>query len=530
MDVFFAGMAKGMYLLQRGTLLAGLCVWSMWTTRLQAQGAEEAAATVAPFHLNIRYTNGQKGASARKADQARTNFKTVCVKLGNSLTAGSGIYGYGFARTFSCYDGQKMVYSNTDAAPSRWLLEIGDTKDKIELVLYYYYGKKAELRREIAKTVLPPTTNAMKIMRSRTVIDLLVLDLVSQTPLMRALDLIAEDKSFKARDRTASGGKERLPRPPVSFKIVKVVAKPDGSLETVPVGTAEQADESGDGDHIFRITLADHLDKADSYWAYNESGRSATRSAVRSMLEKKLAPFGLAWGKAAVGFANAFASGYVGARYGKSIMKGEALYSKSAMMGLFMEWRGGMLEGLRLYYDAAVPTKVKESGAEFHIKWSRPSLGMAFGHDLAGFIDRVDITPKIGIMHFDGRLPVASSFDPSVMIPTSFIVKSAASLGAELGLETHGFRNLTRLWGGCDFAGLGKADSYTSLRGGVDTYFDLIDFGSSDLSLLVFALGERISLTRKVDPAAEAATGTGQLLKELAYNLGYLGAGLTVSF
>ena len=519
----------GCFLEWRGFAAAMFCV-SLCAQPLWAETATDASTSVAPFHLNIRYESDLHTTSARSLAQTRTNFKAVCLKLGNSLTAGSGIYGYGFARTFSCFDGSKILYSNKDSQLSRWLLVLSDNKDKVELTLYYLFAKGPAGRRQVAKSVLPPSTGTLKILRKRPVLDLVVLDLVSQTPFMRSLDLVADNKSFKARSRPATS-KEAVPEPPRSFKIIRAVAKADGLFDIVPIGAADMTEESGGGNYVWKITLPEKLDTADSYWAYNDSDRSKTRSAVRGMLEKKLAPLDLSWGKAAVGFANAFASGYIGVRYGKSIMKGEELYAKSAMTGVFMEWRGGPLEGARFYYDAAVRTEVKDAfGNEFHISWSRPSVGMAFGFDLRGFVDRLDVTPKIGRMNFDGLLPAQSSFDSNVMIPTRFVVQKATSLGLEVGLETHSFRNLTRLWGGYDFAGLGKSDRYTSLRGGLDTYFDLIEFGSSDLSLLLFALGERISLSRKVNTEAEVPTGTGELLKELAYNLGYVGAGFTVSF
>ena len=486
---------------------------------------------VSPFHLIIRYMVEQKTGGTPKSDSYKDEFKSICRKIGNGLKVGGGLYGYGFAKSYACFDGSKMVFSNGgDIKTSPWLLELNDTSAKVEFVLYYSFGEKEGERREIARTVLPPTENSIKILRKTSIMDLMLLDLIVQTPLMRSLDLVTEDQMFKAHARLGGGRKENMPPPPTTFKVVKVIVGPEGLLQPVMVGKAERKEESSGGSYQWRVKAGTALDRFNYYWVYDETERNATRNLVRKLLEQKLAPYGLAWGKAAAGFANAFAHGYIGARYGKSIMKGDPLYAKSAMTSMFLEWRGGPLEGARLYYDAAITTRVNRDGENYHISWNRPSLGWAFGYNLPGWLDRIDITPKIGRMHFDSRLPTASSFDPTITVPQSFVVKSATSLGLEVGLETHGFRNLTRLWGGCDFAGIGNADSETSYRGGLDTYLTLMDFDSSDLSLLLFALGERISLTRKVSGQNVSAAGTANQLKELSYNMGYVGAGLTISF
>jgi hypothetical protein len=228
------------------------------------------------------------------------------------------------------------------------------------------------------------------------------------------------------------------------------------------------------------------------------------------------------------------ASGYVGLRYGKQVLAGDELLSKTSFFGLLVEMRGGPLEGLRVYYDKMPKVASVNNGFGTQISWSRLILGKSWGWSPGFLVDRVDLTPKIGIWSLSATLPITFAEDGvSAVGVQTFETDRALGLAIEGGLEWISTWYLLRMWGAFDtalnFGRIGAA-GVTSQRFGVDTYLtagpEINLFGVPfKTALLGFFLFESIELSQKPDK-----NNLEDQIVGIGYQGGYAGLGGVLSW
>lgn len=230
-----------------------------------------------------------------------------------------------------------------------------------------------------------------------------------------------------------------------------------------------------------------------------------------------------------------FAGGYVGVRYGKQLFRNDKLLAKTTFLGIVGEVRAGFLEGFRFYYDKLPNAKETQNGFETSIEWSRIIVGRSFGLNLTSLVDRIEITPKLGVWNFDSTMALTKSADNEVTSVGRFTLSRAFSFALEAGAEWYSPKYALRLWYGFDgAAAISKVGSkrVTSNRMGIETIwkagprFRMFGHGFGT-ALLAFYMYESINLTDTSEPTANedeaAITGVG-------FSSGYLGLGLALSW
>lgn len=216
---------------------------------------------------------------------------------------------------------------------------------------------------------------------------------------------------------------------------------------------------------------------------------------------------------------NSVSSGYVGLRVGREfVAPGSAVLPPSMLFGVMGEFRAGLLDGLRLYYDQVPSTKDDTTGEAFYLGYSRFVLGLAFDFELPcpKLLGRclAALAPKAGLWSFESRLPLAGA-DGSVT-PVTYETRRAFSYGYELALESERLAGLTRLWHAADTS-LPAVDelvpsSVTSRRFGIDAFFTgprLPMLGSGwRWSFLLFAFLDILDVEGSYEPSAASAALT----------------------
>ncbi|MGE0174613.1 MAG: hypothetical protein AB7T49_17595 [Oligoflexales bacterium] len=244
------------------------------------------------------------------------------------------------------------------------------------------------------------------------------------------------------------------------------------------------------------------IDTRNFIFVQNRKGRLQRSEEIDDELNQHLERYGISqslfkkWlGKSIV---DTLASGYVGARYGYPLARNDPLISKAAMVSVFTEVRGGPLKGLRWYWDVVPKVKARVENELLTYTWSRPSLGWSFGFATDWkLINRIDATPKFGLLDFDAQLPLKSSLSGVGIVGRRVRLKNEPNLGLEVGVESVHPWFLLRLWGSRDASGLvniSKSGSVSSQRLGLDTYWDMTKIGGFEVSLLIFTFWERLSI------------------------------------
>lgn len=233
--------------------------------------------------------------------------------------------------------------------------------------------------------------------------------------------------------------------------------------------------------------------------------------------------------------------GLVGMRYGVPLLAGNPLLERTSFFGLVVEMRVGPLSGLQYYYDVLPSTSYAERTsndltAESSIEWSRHVLGFTFGLPFPWLIERVTLTPKLGVWNLRATIPGVTDAEGRVSELREFAIDKAISLGAEAGAELRVKRAAFRPWLGVDsgYSPFGAAKRVTSRRVGLDLYVAGPAIGGVRMALLGFLFVENVSLTTDAPP-----TGAGELdadgvsrttARRIDFVAGYGGGGLALSW
>jgi hypothetical protein len=206
------------------------------------------------------------------------------------------------------------------------------------------------------------------------------------------------------------------------------------------------------------------------------------------------------------------------------------------MLSVFSEIRSGPLSGLRFYYDKAPESNfVTEDGNQGYWGWSSLSLGWSFATPLPKFVKPIlsqfDIYPKIGYLNLASRM-TARDLDGN-FYPIDLKIDKKLLLGLELGAE-HPFLNssLMRLW--FSYSKMydrqsAVSSAYSSLKTGLDFYWDLFSMGSTRLKFLTFGLFQYDNLTGTLS-LDERLNDIEKQTFPIAYRLYFVGAGVTLAW
>lgn len=209
--------------------------------------------------------------------------------------------------------------------------------------------------------------------------------------------------------------------------------------------------------------------------------------------------------------------------------KGEGVFAKAPLIGIFGEFRGGLLAGMHIYYDVIPKLQGKNELVSEQFSWSRFQAGYGFGRAFDNpIVNWVDLMPKIGVTNLDLiSTPTANSKSQ----PYTFKLNNAPTIGLELGVERRSEKKLIRLWAYGSY-GLGvlldKKIKTTGIRLGADFYRELASFGTTKFAALLFSAYDSTSFKKtltaadqKIDPSA---------VSEIKYNSFFLGGGMAITW
>lgn len=498
--------------------------------------------------ISIKSKHKLKG---KKKKKYKKKWKKACKKLGKYLQVGNGPRGSGIFSNFSCYDGKKIIAGAKNKEKSRWAMQVTDAPKGVDIEIFHITEEagKPKLNQE-ALVELPGSEKAISALGDTEVASLVALELLDGLPASRVVDLPDTSvKSIKSRDKLKRS--YPVPKGPKNLAIYSLAFDTiTNSWVPSVVGKAKnktkkfkfKKEYDPNKKHKFKQThkwsvklKKSKFESGAVYFAQSTKGRGTDQKDIHDALDFALLRYGMSTNPLFDAFFDTLASGYAGIRYGLSMTSGDPIVSKSNMIGIFTEVRGGPLEGLRWYWDFAPRTEASVGEENLHFEWSRPTFGWSFGLEMDGMITRMDAVPKIGWMNLDARVGIPKNDETGAVQTEDFLMENSLAIGIEVGIESQTTWFLMRLWGASDGAGifndLPGAGSITSLRGGIDAYIDLLNpLDSFDASLLVFVLGERISLSRNASENTELAAETGVNLEGLAYNLAFLGVGMTLQW
>ena len=145
---------------------------------------------------------------------------------------------------------------------------------------------------------------------------------------------------------------------------------------------------------------------------------------------------------------------------------------------------------------------------------------------LEQFVSRLDVGFKLGLLDVNARFKLADSFGSEVVL--AFEDTNSPSLGLEFGMEKSVIGILARAWFSYDDSRLSTGSvGVTSLKLGLDGYYDIYKFSGGDTSLqaMVFTFFEEPTWTRNDVTASDES-----FIKEISFRLFFVGGGLTLSW
>lgn len=222
-------------------------------------------------------------------------------------------------------------------------------------------------------------------------------------------------------------------------------------------------------------------------------------------------------------------SAYIGMRYGVPMGGGEGVLAVTPMIGVLGEFRGGALNGLRLYFDSRPKKEIQLNSYSEEFSLSRVQAGYGFGKILnSPIVNWIDMMPKIGVTSINLAVAVNGDVDAQKY---EFQLDNAPVIGLELGVERRSETATARLWLYGNFS-LGareieKESKSTSYRLGLDLYKDIFSFSLYKASILFFGALESTSFKNKSSATKMLLSSS---IQELNYNSLFLGGGLALSW
>lgn len=516
-----------------------------------------------PPALRIVYeSSGAPSSDSKKSNS--TGWRKACANLGRALKIYSGPWGLGFFSSYSCQPtGQQGSPSGRGA--DTWQLAIKGSASG-----YVFEISNAAGRLETNITIVTEEP-VLEFLQSPEFVDLIAIRLLNDLPAAGLVPKKALNKSgrFSARfpfRRKKSRRQFALIPPAEIMSIFQMRLAPSGKYEATIVGTMQRSGgnkwdalskERKNLAILSRVTWkvalqnpeeSKDLTARDVYlWLQNKEGRGVQNQALDEAIINAVIELGKArsrglLGKFLLGVSDAIldstAAGYTGIRYGRQTLSvQEELLKDLRLLGVVTEFNGGPLAGFRFYYDQTFGQRLKQSGVDTSVGWSRIILGKSFGYDLGSVVDRIDLTPKVGIWSFKSVLADAAS-DSANPIGIEFTLDSAPSLAIEAGAEWRRKSFTSRFWYSFDGAGLlGRVTdrSVTSNRAGVDlmqtTSSEVSFFGLNvNPAIMAFYLIEMVSMTGNGKQFDSTGQTTQKLNVALNFSSGYAGLGFAIGW
>ncbi|MGE0173207.1 MAG: hypothetical protein AB7T49_10490 [Oligoflexales bacterium] len=437
-------------------------------------------------------------------------WKKSCEHFGDafSLSGQDGEIKFGLVTEFSCYLNTKLlVGEKMDNAD--WILTMEDSTEEVFINLFYRPGGTGKRIMEASYAMNSSEKTIMALSDQRVARDIarMLLDLV---PLTGTINLAEASSGYLTPSQKLFPLPEEIAIYRLSYNVKAhrwlsyVVAK-------AKKGTAKQ--------DSYKVSYNEVLQPSErTLWFQDAKGKGKNFSAIEPQLNSSLQRYGLVPNFLSKIFTDSLAKGYAGLRYGFPVGNSDPLLSKTRMVGILAEIRGGPAEGVRWYWDFAPNVKADVDGAESSYTWSRVSFGWSFGFNPNFILSRIDVQPRLGLMDFDAKLPITA--EDGTVTQERFRLKNAMSLGLGGGAEWMSPLFLTRLWANTDTS-FDKKASVRTMRAGLDIFIDFMRFSNFlESSLIAFFAAESINLKKESE----------NTIQGISYSLAFAGFGFTVTW
>lgn len=495
-------------------------------------------------------------------------FRLACDKIGRSLLAGAGPWGFGIFNSFGCYRGNKFLGGVNQK--SKWQVLVTDSAQSIAFEALYF--SSAGTKVELARVSYPPSKSFFKFFADDEFTDLVAFSLLERMP-MGALVFKARvggtPPQFNGRYIRAGRGssfKYDTPDPPGELTLFSLEwDEPSKTWRSAVQGTAKKMkivkpnkktrkSRLRGGSVVYEVTeaLALTLAKGPLY-AQSSAGPGYQSEDLDEIGEDALEKLQAADNQGRLlDFINGritgvldkildtAASGYVAVRYGKQVLTGDEMLNKTSIFGLLVEVRGGPLQGLRYYYDkmpkVELARKLADGGGEVQtsIESARHVLGFAFDFRPGFLVDKLTVDPKLGRWNFKAVLPTEKNLNGDIVSIRTFDLGNTFSTALEVGAEMLANWYTIRGWYSIDsgFSLLKSGGQVTSNRFGIDAYFtagpSFPIFGIPfKTALLAFFFYEDVALKLgRLETPQPGETA----IEEVGYEGGFAGLGLGVTW
>lgn len=439
-----------------------------------------------------------------------------CELFGRLMEVGRGPYHYGFASSVSCVKGSASSYSVLKG-DSPWALVIKEESEQLwSIKLFYRDNKEPTVDLKIDAYAKPDVLLGVGAFAKN--LALYIMDRLVHPIYFSPEEVSSGKVAFKAEN-------VNLPKPSANIKLFSLRLLKSGVYQFHLVGTGAYKEEDK---RAFWVLDIGADTKNMPIWAQVEEGKcQKIDEAGNGMLEAQT-ELGLD-GEALKNFMRrTIPGGFVGTRYGVSLIKDKELLQKMRSYSLLLEIRGGLFAGLRSYWDLIPEVKTKDQGVEESLRISRLSAGWGYDFDLPAVFDTIGFVLKVGATDVDGKVIIAT--DDTTFLTTPLRMKNALNLGLEVGLEKDFEDTLLRLWAASDLSGvvnISKTGQARSLRAGADLYRKVFDFSNKySFGILAFTHFEKLSFELAKDQeVANVAAFEG-----ISYNIVFAGLGVTMNW
>ena len=446
-------------------------------------------------------------------------FNEICSRIGELLTRNQGLWGTGPFQHFSCTTKRsKRVRDN------QWKLTITAMKESLILKIHY---TDPSTRRDLilSSYTIEAPLSPLQILNDNRYLQMISAYLSFKLPFRSA---ISEDQVIQG-DKIQLPGKTIYDLPPVRSDISFFTMNRQNNRWKIYNFAKGKLIAEGNADPSWEISMVKsskgppkNTFSSGYQLIHHQKDRKEALVKLDETLKKEIA-------NQLNRLLASVRSAYVGARYGMPVGSGEGVFAESPLIGILGEFRSGILDGFRIYYDFRPKKQAKTADYTESFGMSRLQLGYGFGRSLnSSIINWYDVMPKIGTTTLDLEVRVNQDTSPETY---RFKLTRAPTIGLEIGTEKRAQTVTVRLWVYGNYSlgvsALEKNSSTSSFRLGLDLYKDLFSFVSIKIAINAFTAFETTNFKIKSQSASFSDART---IESISYNSLFAGGGLALSW
>lgn len=446
-------------------------------------------------------------------------FQEICSRMGELFTKNQGLWGTGPFQTFSCATKRSQRMRD-----NQWKMTILANKGSLILKIHYFDPSRHRdviLSRYTIEAHLSP----LQILDDSRYLPMISAYLSFKLPFRSSVseDYVKQDSELQLPGKILSD------LPPIRSDISFFTLSRQNNRWKIYKYAKGKQTAAEDAEPTWRISrLPDAKNPPKNTFStgylliHHDKDRKKTLENLDETLKKEIA-------NQLNRLLASVRSAYVGARFGVPVGSGEGVYAESPLIGILGEFRGGILDGFRVYYDFRPKKQVKTAEYTESFGMARLQLGYGFGQSInSSIINWYDVMPKIGATTLELEVLVNQDVSPETY---RFKLTRAPTIGLEIGVEKRADTMTARMWVYGNYSlgvsALEKNSSTSSFRLGLDLYKDLFSFVSIKIAINAFTALETTTFKMK---SPSTSSSDVRSIESISYNSLFAGAGLALSW